>query len=107
MSFQIGTSVLDACVLSALQKNDQYGYSLTQEIRKVMDISDSTMYPVLKRLKKDGYVVTYEQPFEGRNRRYYTITDEGREKFNYYIEEWLNYREMMNEIMMGEGDKDE
>jgi Predicted transcriptional regulators len=106
MSFQIGTSVLDACVLSALQKSAQYGYSLTQEIRKVMDISDSTMYPVLKRLKKDGYVDTYEQPFDGRNRRYYTITDSGREKFKYYIQEWVSYREMMNGIMIGEGENE-
>lgn len=106
MSFQLGTSVLDACVLSALQKEDQYGYSLTQEIRNLMDISDSTMYPVLKRLKKEGYVETYEKPFDGRNRRYYTITDRGRMKFQSYIQEWINYRNMMDKIMIGGTDNE-
>jgi len=66
-----------------------------------MDISDSTMYPVLRRLKKEGYVETYEHPIDGRNRRYYTITKLGREKFQNYVQEWINYKNMMDKIMIG------
>ena len=74
MIFQIGSALLDACVLSVLEREDMYGYILTQNVKEVVDISESTLYPVLRRLQKEAYLVTYDQPFAGRNRRYYQIT---------------------------------
>ena len=56
MVFQLGSSLLDACVLATLHKEDTYGYRLTQEVKRVMDISESTLYPVLRRLMKKGYL---------------------------------------------------
>ena len=52
MTFQLGSALLDACVLAIVDKEDAYGYSLTQQIQSVMDISESTLYPVLRRLQK-------------------------------------------------------
>ena len=69
MIFQIGSALLDACVLSVLEREDMYGYILTQNVKEVVDISESTLYPVLRRLQKEAYLVTYDQPFAGRNRR--------------------------------------
>ena len=73
MVFQLGSALLDACVLAVLDSQDAYGYVLTQSVKQVMDISESTLYPVLRRLQKDGLLSTYEQPVSGRRRRYYAL----------------------------------
>lgn len=65
MGFQLGSVLLDACVLAVVMKEDTYGYKLTQEVKQIMDVSESTLYPVLRRLQKDGYLTTYDQPFRG------------------------------------------
>ena len=69
--FITGSSLLDAIVLSVVSQGGTYGYKITQDVRKVFDVSESTLYPVLRRLLKDGYLETYDQEFQGRNRRYY------------------------------------
>ena len=87
MAFQLGSALMDACVLAVLTRGDTYGYVLTQQVRGIMDISESTLYPVLRRLQKDGCLETYDQSFQGRNRRYYKITEMGKEKYKEYINE--------------------
>ena len=101
MTFQIGSTLLDACVLAVLAKGDTYGYQLTQQVREVMEISESTLYPVLRRLQKDGCLSTYDQPFQGRNRRYYAITDFGRKRYAFYREEWRVYAQKISELLQG------
>lgn len=101
MSFQLGAALLDACVLAVLTRGDTYGYVLTQQVREVMNISESTLYPVLRRLQKDMYVITYDQAFQGRNRRYYQITDLGREKYKEYTSDWNNYKMNIDKILLG------
>ena len=76
---QLGGNLLDFLVLAILKNEDAYGYVLTQRAKELMDISDSTLYPVLRRLQKDGALQTYDQPYQGRNRRYYSITEKGRQ----------------------------
>ncbi|MDQ0216396.1 PadR family transcriptional regulator PadR [Oikeobacillus pervagus] len=100
MSFQLGSALLDACVLAILAKKDAYGYSLTQQVREVMDISESTLYPVLRRLQKGGYLTTYDQPFQGRNRRYYKITASGRGKYDELLREWNEYKEKIDLVLL-------
>ena len=90
--FQLGAALLDACVLGVLAKGDAYGYSLTQEMRTIVDISESTLYPVLRRLQKDGCLITYDREMNGRNRRYYTLTDKGREMYEAYTAQWADFR---------------
>ncbi|MBD3110111.1 PadR family transcriptional regulator [Bacillus sp. AGMB 02131] len=101
MSFQLGSALLDACVLAILAKEDAYGYSLTQQVREVMDISESTLYPVLRRLQKNGFLSTYDQPYQGRNRRYYRITDSGRLKYEQLLEEWNDYKGKVDHVLLG------
>lgn len=98
MIFSVGTNLLDACVLSVLNDGDSYGYKLTQELQKTMPISDSTLYPVLRRLTKDGFLTSYNVEYEGRNRRYYKITDKGIKQHEKNIEEWKNYRDILNKV---------
>lgn len=101
MSFQLGSALLDACVLAILAKEDAYGYSLTQQVREVMDISESTLYPVLRRLQKAEYLTTYDQAFQGRNRRYYQITEQGREKYTDLLADWTIYKDKIDHVLLG------
>lgn len=101
MAFQVGSAFLDACVLAVLSNEDMYGYVLTQKMREVMDISESALYPVLRRLQKNGYLTTYDQPFQGRNRRYYAITQEGKLKCEFYRRDWTDYKNRVDQVMFG------
>ncbi len=104
MSFQLGAPLLDACVLAILTREDAYGYILTQNVKDVINISESTLYPVLRRLQTDSYLSTYDKPYQGRNRRYYKITDRGKELCNKYIAEWNEYKEKVDHILIGGGE---
>lgn len=106
MAFQTGSGLLDFLVLAVLKQEDTYGYVLTQRAKELMDISDSTLYPVLRRLLQTGALVTYDVPFGGRNRRYYSITDSGRKLLEDYINEWENYKKQIDNILLG-GKNDE
>ena len=103
MVFQVGAALLDACVLSVLQKEDTYGYVLTQTLKDILGISESTLYPVLRRLQRDEYLTTYDQPWQGRNRRYYAITDKGEELAAVYRKDWEIYRNNLNKLLCGGG----
>lgn len=102
MAFPISASLLDACVLAALSESDMYGYALTQKLQTTVDVSESTLYPVLRRLEKDQRLRTYDQPYQGRNRRYYSITDKGWALLTAYREEWLTFREKMDQLLQKE-----
>ena len=79
-------------------------------MQSAITISESTMYPVLRRLKKDGYLTTYDQPYQGRNRRYYQITEAGKDHLQRIRKLWTDYKNSLDGIFygLGEGeDKDE
>lgn len=101
MAFQTGSNILDFLVLAILNNGDTYGYILTRNAKLLMDISDSTLYPVLRRLQKDGALTTYDQAFDGRNRRYYSITEKGKELLEGYRVEWETYKNQMDLILSG------
>lgn len=107
LSFQISSSLLDACVLAILAENDAYGYVLTQSMKRVIDISDSTLYPVLRRLQKNGLLSTYDVPYQGRNRRYYKISDSGRKTLSEYKNEWEIYKQKVDRALSGGIDSNE
>lgn len=99
MVFPVSAALLDALVLSVVSREDTYGYKITQEIREAMEMSESTLYPVLRRLLKSECLTTYDQEYLGRNRRYYQITEKGKEQLELYREEWLVYRDKINNII--------
>ena len=103
MTFLLGGALLDGCVLAVLAQEDTYGYQLTQRLQKTADVSESTLYPVLRRLQKDAFLETYDSPHAGRNRRYYKITVSGREKLSQIQAEWAVYREKLNRLLLSEG----
>lgn len=101
MTFQLGSSLLDACVLAVLSREDTYGYILTQNVRQIMSISESTLYPVLRRLQKEEYLTTYDKPYQGRNRRYYKITEKGRNQLNIFLKDWDLYKKNVDIVLYG------
>lgn len=109
MEFPISADLMNFCVLSLLKDKDRYGYSFTQKMQTVMDISESTIYPVLRRLKKEKLLKTYDKPYQGRNRKYYTITDDGLAKLSIYQDEWIEFKRRIDTITnaMDEGEDDE
>lgn len=106
MSFQMGSAMLDACVLAILSKGDTYGYVLTREIKAAVKISESTLYPVLRRLQKEEFLETYDKAIQGRNRRYYAITENGKIKLQIYQRDWKEFRDAIDKIISG-GEIDE
>lgn len=107
MAFPISSTLMDFCVLSLLRKKDRYGYSFTQRMQRVMDISESTIYPVLRRLKKNKLVSTYNVEYQGRNRKYYKITEMGLEKLDEYQREWEEFKMIIDTITKDEGEEEE
>lgn len=93
MVFNTGAALLDAIVLAVVSKEEEgtYGYKITQDVRKAIEVSESTLYPVLRRLQKDQNLIVYDMECGGRNRRYYKITESGREKLTEYRREWEDY----------------
>ncbi|WP_297567925.1 PadR family transcriptional regulator [uncultured Faecalibaculum sp.] len=104
MLIQTGGGLLDMCVLAALDREDLYGYRLTRQIKQVLDVSESALYPVLRRLKKDGLLETYDRQTDGRNRRYYRMTEPGRRRLAEYKQEWETLSSQIDTIL--EGGKD-
>ena len=101
MAFKIESSLLDACALAILKRGDTYGYEITQEMKSAIMISESTLYPVLRRLQKEGLCRTYDQPYQGRNRRYYSITEKGEAQLLEYRKQWDDYKNAINKLMNG------
>ena len=100
MVFNTGSALLDAVVLAVVSKDGEgtYGYRITQDIRQAIEISESTLYPVLRRLQKEECLETYDLAIDGRNRRYYKITERGRAQLNLYKGEWSNYSKKISRI---------
>lgn len=104
MVFNTGAALLDAIVLAVVSKEEEgtYGYKITQDVRKAIEISESTLYPVLRRLQKDECLAVYDRECGGRNRRYYQITDAGQQKLAEYRREWEEYSSNITELFSGE-----
>jgi PadR family transcriptional regulator PadR len=103
MIFNTGATLLDAIVLAVVSKEEDgtYGYKITQDVRAVLDISESTLYPVLRRLQKDECLETYDMAYAGRNRRYYKLTDKGSAQLHLYCAEWKSYSSKISKMFEG------
>ncbi len=104
MAFGTGAALLDAIVLAVVSKQEEgtYGYKITQDVRKAIDVSESTLYPVLRRLQKNQNLIVYDVECGGRNRRYYKLTDIGAVKLNEYRREWADYSSKITKLFSGE-----
>ena len=103
MVFNTGAALLDAIVLAVVCKEEEvtYGYKITQDVLQAIEVSESTLYPVLRRLQKDGCLEVYDVECGGRNRRYYKITEKGMAQLNLYRTEWVNYSSKITMLFSG------
>ena len=103
MVFNTGAALLDAIVLAVVSRDKEgtYGYKITQDVRKAIEVSESTLYPVLRRLQKDDCLEVYDRQFDGRNRRYYKVTEKGTAQLRLYETEWKNYSSRINGLFEG------
>jgi len=101
-AIQTSGALLDGCVLSILAREDTYGYSLTQRIKERLDVSESTFYPVMRRLQTDDCLKVYDVPHNGRMRRYYGITEKGKRKLRECAGEWVLFKKKIDTFLSGE-----
>ena len=88
METQLKRGSLDVCVLTALLRQDSYGYQIIKDLKDVIEISESTLYPILRRLEKNGYLTTYNVEHSGRLRKMYRISKLGTERIREYLEDF-------------------
>lgn len=101
MYYPVSSILIEFLILAIVEKQDSYGYEISQTIKIVADIKESTLYPILKKLEKTGYVTTYTQEFQGRKRKYYTITPAGRDHIPFLQTEWNAYKDHIDGIIEG------
>lgn len=87
MDAQVKKGLLEYCVLAELQKKESYGYQIIRDLSVCIEISESTLYPILRRLESGGYVDTHNVEYHNRIRKYYRITDAGRKHIEQFISE--------------------
>lgn len=98
-SSQFKKGALEMCVLHFIQKEDRYGYELTQRVNQFIPITEGALYPVLRRLVKESYCVIYtkESP-DGPSRKYYQMTDKGNEYLKLLERDWDEFVEQVNKL---------
>ncbi|MGT2964405.1 PadR family transcriptional regulator [Streptococcus acidominimus] len=101
MYYPVSSVLIEFLILSIVERQDSYGYEISQTIKIVADIKESTLYPILKKLGKSGFVTTYSQEFQGRKRKYYKITDHGRRQIIFLQTEWTEYKNNIDGIIEG------
>ncbi len=100
MNNQFKKGVLELCVLELVSRKDFYGYELVQEISRDIDISEGALYPILRRLSKEGIFETYlEESDGGPPRKYYRITGEGRDRSEAVRREWEDFLQRIGRIL--------
>jgi PadR family transcriptional regulator PadR len=103
MDIQLKRGLLEACVLAVLDSGDSYGYQIIKDISPYIEISESTLYPILKRLESSEMLTDYSIEHNGRLRKYYKITAAGRQKIEDFINEWKEVMTVYNFITAKKG----
>lgn len=108
MDTQLRKGLLEFCVLAALEKEDSYGYQIIKDISDFVSISESTLYPILRRMEMGGYVTSYTEEYNNRLRKYFHLSDNGKEYLNIFrAEKGEIYRilEFIEGVNYGDGKK--
>ena len=102
MDAQMKRGLIEACILKLLLRGDSYGYQLVREADEVLSISESTLYPVLRRLETAGALTVYSMEHNGRLRKYYAITEEGKKRIDGFLAEWQDVMKVYDFIRRDE-----
>ena len=88
MDIQLKRGLLDVCVLAAIKNEDSYGYQIIKDMKPFVELSESTLYPILRRLETANLLTVYAVEHNGRLRKYYHITELGIKRIGDFKEEW-------------------
>ena len=88
MDIQLKRGLLDVCVLAAIKNEDSYGYQIIKDMKPYVDISESTLYPILRRLENAKLLTVRSAEYNGRLRKYFSITPAGLARIDDFKEEW-------------------
>lgn len=106
VDIQLKRGLLDVCVLAAIQDGDSYGYQIIKDMKPYMDISESTLYPILRRLEAADMLSVWSAEHNGRLRKYYRITQIGRKRIEDFKDEWKEIVAIY-QFVSGEGETHE
>lgn len=102
MDIQLKRGLLDACVLAAIKNEDSYGYKIIKDVKPYIELSESTLYTILKRLETAGMLTVRTAEHGGRLRKYYHITDEGLKRIEEFKDEWKEILSIYKFVMKGD-----
>lgn len=105
MDIQLKKGLLEICVLTVLTKDDSYGYKIVKDISSCITISESTLYPILRRLESNECLDIYSVEHKGRLRKYYKITDKGRLAIDEFLSDWQQVMDVYEFIKGGNDDE--
>ena len=94
MDAQMKKGLLDVCVLSVLRDEESYGYKIISELEPYIRISESTLYPILRRLEASGALTTHSVEYNGRLRKYFKITSKGLKRIDEFIEDMKEFQKI-------------
>ena len=104
MDVQLKRGLLDACVLAAIKSEESYGYKIIKDMKPYMDMSESTLYTILKRLEAADMLTVRTAEHGGRLRKYYRITQSGKTRLDEFKEEWKELLSIYQFVMKGDDD---
>ena len=103
MEAQMKKGMVEVCILSLLNRGDSYGYQLIKDIAPIMELAESSLYPVLRRLEAAQCLTVYSVEHNSRLRKYYAITDAGRKRIADFLQEWAEINRIYDFIAEGSG----
>ncbi len=104
MEAQLKRGLVEVCILALLSRGDSYGYQLIKDIGPILELSESTLYPVLRRLEAAECLSVYSVEHNSRLRKYYVITDAGRQRIADFMQEWADVKKVYDFIAEVNGD---
>ncbi len=103
MDVQLKRGLLDVCVLTAIKDKESYGYQIIKDIKPYVELSESTLYPILRRLESAKLLSVRSSEYNGRLRKYYKITKLGLNRIKEFKDEWVEITSIYKFILGGEG----
>ena len=99
--FPVPAVLIEFLIMAILESNDSYGYEICQTIKLISNIKESALYPILKRLEQNDFLTTYFREYQGRMRKYYSLTQLGHEELVRLKDDWDTYTNTINVIIEG------
>lgn len=107
MDMQLKRGLLDVCVLAAIKNEDSYGYQIIKDMKPYVEISESTLYPILRRLENAEFLSVHSVEHNGRLRKYYHITPLGLKRIEAFKDEWKEIQSIYRFIVREDSSHDE